>query len=93
MIVTGGPGIIRSTRRGKFSLPLDIINTNPENIYPIFQQFIPITANVNWYTEEVEYSGVCPFFRRVAAGCTIPTYILVQTETDGIVNITWKELP
>jgi hypothetical protein len=75
-------------RKGKFSLPLELINTSPRTVLKILKDVIIVRAEVMYVSNSIEYYGISDQFDEISDRCVVPTYKAIIDE--GIVY--WEQV-
>lgn len=81
-----------SKRRGRFQIPLAIIENQPEMVLKVMGEVIVIEATASAWTCLVQYQALSPHFRKVKEGEVIPEYYAtVETAGDGNISVKFIE--
>jgi hypothetical protein len=81
--------MLDDTRKGKFSIQLEIIHENPEIVRQIMGECIVIKAETDLFSESIDYQAYCDGFLPVEAGEVVPEYD-VGVADDG--TIVWTKM-
>jgi hypothetical protein len=67
--------MIKSMRRCKIRVSIDLINDNIELVHKLFSKFTPVITDDNFFTNQITYYGFCDDFREIKSGEIAPMYV------------------
>lgn len=82
--------MLKDRRLGKFEVPLQILNEEPEAMKTLMNDLIVVEASNSFVTGSVHYTVICSDFEEVEEGVEIPHY---DPEFDMETNtVTWTQM-
>lgn len=84
--------IINDRRIGRFTIPLEFINRDPDAVRVAMSSVIPLEARVRVWADDVEYTALSPHFAELPVGHAVPTYSaqLRKRDDDSVELTGWK---
>lgn len=77
-------------RGGRFKLPVDLIESEPEAVMKFMSGLIVVRAEMMFEQKMIEYTALSPQFELLPEGSEYPLYDGTMDE-DG--NVTWEKFP
>lgn len=80
--------ILEDRRLGRFVIPLEFINGDPNAVRIALAGVIVVQSDVRIASDDIEYFGICDEFSQVESGSIIPTYkAVLRKGDDGNVSL------
>ena len=73
--------VIKDMRKGRFNLPLDMINDSPEEVQALMSKVIVLMAEVDPPTEGIQYVAIGDLFRQLKPEEAVPSYSVEKKQS------------
>jgi len=80
------------TRKGTFTIPRSLIDTNPNMMLEVGAACIVVEARANFMDDTVTYWAYSRRFRSVPEGMKAVEYTIMNDYKDGVTNWKFKEI-
>ena len=76
-----------SKRRGRFSIPHDLIHDTPNALLKVMSECLIVRAESMWAEDIIEYTALSRYFEPANLGEQIPEYTwIVDQDDEGVVT-------